>query len=430
MNPLTHQTDISKRAYSILKKHMMVYLAMEERTGKTLTAILTAEQCGEAIQNILVLTKKQAIKGWTDTLAQFKHNKNYLVTNYHQACKLSQANFDLVILDEAHSYLSAYPKPSATCEIVKSLTDPIEVRHIETNKKMNVRNLVTIRDKSKVRVTHINPKPIIYLSATPSSNSLSLIFHQFILSAWSPFGDMTFYEWHAKYGIPATKYFGGRQAKDYSKVNSDEVEGLYKHLFISYTRKELGFKFEPEDKIHHITLNDFTTSLYNKIMRDNIATYNDIDIVCEASVSQLTKLHQIEGGTIKTDETSITLPNTEKIDYIKQTWGDTDQVVIFYHYKQEELKLKAHFKNAHILQAVSFAEGVDLSMYETLIIYSMNFSTAQYTQRRARQANYYRDKPIIVHYLLVKDGISEQVYNCVAKNKRNFVDRYFNRCEL
>ena len=158
--------------------------------------------------------------------------------------------------------------------------------------------------------------------------------------------------------------------------------------------------------------------------------YKRQDIVCEASVSQLTKLHQIEGGTIKTDETSITLPNTEKIDYIKQTWGDTDQVVIFYHYKQEELKLKAHFKNAHILQAVSFAEGVDLSMYETLIIYSMNFSTAQYTQRRARQANYYRDKPIIVHYLLVKDGISEQVYNCVAKNKRNFVDRYFNRCEL
>ena len=65
-----------------------------------------------------------------------------------------------------------------------------------------------------------------------------------------------------------------------------------------------------------------------------------------------------------------------------------------------------------------------------LIIYSQDFSTARHTQRRARQANMNRDEPIIVHYLLVKGGISEQVYNTVTINKTNYVDLLFERKEL
>ena len=57
----------------------------------------------------------------------------------------------------------------------------------------------------------------------------------------------------------------------------------------------------------------------------------------------------------------------------------------------------------------------------------MNFSTAQYTQRRARQANMNRKTAIKVHFILVKGAISEQVYNTVAINKKNFVDKYYVR---
>ena len=66
-------------------------------------------------------------------------------------------------------------------------------------------------------------------------------------------------------------------------------------------------------------------------------------------------------------------------------------------------------------------------MYEHLVIYSMNFSTSQYTQRRARQANMKREQIINVHFILVKGGISEQVYKTVAINKSNFVDKYYER---
>jgi hypothetical protein len=137
-------------------------------------------------------------------------------------------------------------------------------------------------------------------------------------------------------------------------------------------------------------------------------------------------MHQIEGGTLKISDTqSIKLGNTEKIDWIKKEYGDSSNIVIFYQFVHEEKLLKKHFKNATVLQGTSYAEGVDLSMYKTLIIYSMDYSTSKYTQRRARQANMQRKEEIIVKYLLIKGAISDQVYTTVVENNKNYVDSYF-----
>ena len=87
--------------------------------------------------------------------------------------------------------------------------------------------------------------------------------------------------------------------------------------------------------------------------------------------------------------------------------------------------MQSVFKKALILQATSYAEGVDLSHKRHLVIYSQDFSTARHSQRRARQANKNRAEDIIVHYLLVKKGISEQVYQTVSLNKKNYVDSLF-----
>jgi ERCC4-related helicase len=119
------------------------------------------------------------------------------------------------------------------------------------------------------------------------------------------------------------------------------------------------------------------------------------------------------------------LPNQEKIDFILANFGDSPDVVIMYQYIAEKAKLEAHFKKATILQATSYAEGVDLSSYAHLIIYSQDWSTARHSQRRARQANMARKEPIKVHFLLSAKAISEQVYTAVAKNKVNYIDSLY-----
>lgn len=390
----SHQIEISDQAYEILKVNGLVYLALEERTGKSGTSIRICEK-SPVIKNVLVVTKKKALDGWYEHIEKLNITKNYDIINYHQVSKMDPIKYDLVILDESHAYLSKYPKPGEIFKDVAKIT---------------------------------KGKPIIYLSATPSAQGYSLLFHQLALSSWSPWRHYSnFYKWFEVYGIPRTRFVGGKQFKTYDKTHIDLVWPDVKHLFISQSRAELGFEHEPNDVPHWIELDEATKELYRELEDKQIINFDDTEVLADTPMSLMTKLHQIEGGTIKTEERDLILGSREKIDYIKANFGDSSDIVIFYHYKAEEKLLKNHFREAIVLQATSFAEGVDLSMYEHLIVYSMNFSTSQYTQRRARQANMKRDTEINVHFLLVKGGISEQVYKAVALNKTNFVDKYYVR---
>lgn len=437
MKPYTHQKDISLEGYQILKKFGLVYLGMEERTGKTLTSILLVEITSR--NNGLVITKKKALmgtkdthystakEGWYGTLNAYTGNKAYLnkdgiptwllpdgktrisVVNYHGVHKgvkkngkiayvqrLTSAEYDIITLDEAHSYMSAYPKPGTLWKSVKVLT---------------------------------TAKPLIYLSATPYAQGPNLLFNQLRLSSYSPFKRFAnFYRFFEVYGIPdKTRTPYGLQ-ETYKKCKDSVIEEC-KHLFITYTRRELDFEHEPEDVIHYVELSDMAKVWYNSCIEKEIfylAGYN-IDIPLDSPMKLRTTLHMIEGGVAKHDDDYYQLPNKEKIDAILEDFGDTRDLVIMYHYKAEEQKLKKWFKHALLLQATSFAEGVDLSGYRDLVIYSQDFSTARHSQRRARQANKKRDTPIRVHFYLVKKAISEQVYTTVSINKTNFIDSLFER---
>ncbi len=412
MRPYPHQEKIANEAYDILKEYGLVYLAMEERTGKSLTAIRIAEISSRV--RVLIITKKKAIKGWKETLHAYNPaiSTQFTVINYHAVHKAHQTpkgkrvyklaidpkDYDLIILDEAHNYLSTYPKPGVIWKSVKKLC---------------------------------REQPIIYLSATPNAQGYQLLYNQLALSDWSPFkGYANFYRWFERYGIPTMVRTSYGLQETYSKCK-DIVWTESRHLFITYTRAELDFEHEPEDIIHHFELSDTTKKLYNSCMTDEMFDYGtgryEIIFPLDSSMKLRTTLHMIEGGVAKNDNEYLVLDNMEKIDAILSDFGDSEYNVIMYHYKAERIKLEKVFKNTILLQGTSYSEGVDLSMYKNLIIYSQDFSTARHSQRRARQANMNRKTPILVHFYLVKGGISEQVYKTVSVNKSNFIDSIFER---
>ncbi len=403
MKPWDFQLQLSTQGFKILKEYGLVYLNMEERTGKTLTAILIAEE-SPLVSRVLVVTKKKALEGWEDTLKRCFHLCAYTVINYHSIDKVKIKDFDLIILDEAHNYISAFPKRKAIWDKV---------------------------------IKYTKGKPIIYMSATSSAQGRHLLFNQLALSSWSPWANhKNGYHWHREYGIPDEIYLYGRYIEKYDKVDNERVWDECKHLFIIKTRKELGFDKEPGDVLHYIELDKTTKEVYNELQKDKIIEMRAGMLIADSSMKLRTALHSIEGGTvILKDEITekpryIVLTNREKVDYILSTWGDTKDMVIMFQYKAEKIKLGDIFKNALILQATSYAEGIDLSKYKHLIIYSQDFSTARHTQRRARQANKERTEEIDVHFLLVKKAMSEQVYDTVSVNKINFVDSTYIREEI
>lgn len=394
ITPYKHQEELSEDALEIVREHGIVYFAMEERTGKTIAAILVAEKSTAA--NILVVTKKKAEKDWRNVFTNLPHKKKYLLTTYSQLHNLTPQVFDLVLLDESHNYISAFPKPGKVWKQLKPIC-------------WN--------------------KPIVYISATPHAQGLQMLYHQFALSTWSPWSKHSnFYSWFQMYGKPFTIEINGINVPQYTKLADEKVvKDCVNHLFITKTRKELDFEFEPEDKLHYIELEENTKGVYNILIKDELIELSVGTLVCDSKSKMRTSLHQLEGGTIKIDSDYFVLRNDEKINYILQHFGDRPDLVIMYNFKAELTKLQQHFSRALILQATSYAEGVDLSMYSDIVIYSQDYSTARHTQRRARQCNIKRDTPITVHYLIVKKGISEQVYKTVSVNKRNYVDSVYKR---
>lgn len=388
MKPLPHQIELAKQIVRVLREHGLVYVSAEERTGKTLSSILASEELD--VKRILILTKKKALDGWIDTLARYSHRKSYTVINYHSVHKLGSQEFDLIILDESHSYLSGYPKVGVIWKQVAVYT---------------------------------KDKPIIYLSATPSAQSLSLLFHQFKLSSWSPWHQYnSFYDWHKTYGIPVKLRVGGQLVNQYHKTK--DFFPWIKHLFVSLSRQEIGFKHEPKDHVHHIQLSTESQKLYARLEKDQII--EELEVLGDSPVKLMTKLHQICGSAVKREDgEAVKLEGLEKIKYMLKTFGHLEHVAILAKYTAEIELIQQYIPSTWFVgQIKRFAEGVDFSMYDTQIVYSLDFSASTYFQMRARQANYFREKPIDVHFLLVPDSVDEYVYESVQK-KRDFTIKYY-----
>ena len=115
------------------------------------------------------------------------------------------------------------------------------------------------------------------------------------------------------------------------------------------------------------------------------------------------------------------------IDYIKKVFGECKNDVIMHYFRAEEKELTFNFPHAKILQSEAFSEGVDLSEYTNLIIYSMGYSATGYIQRRCRQINPKNRISITVHYIIGNENdLSSNIYRCVREKKKNFTLHMFN----
>ena len=101
-----YQIRIANDACETLQRKSIVYLAMEVRTGKTITALKTAENFGA--KNVLFLTKKKAIDSILSDYYKFGFCFKLEVINDESLHKVTDMDFDLVIHDEHHRF-GAYP---------------------------------------------------------------------------------------------------------------------------------------------------------------------------------------------------------------------------------------------------------------------------------------------------------------------------------
>jgi hypothetical protein len=124
------------------------------------------------------------------------------------------------------------------------------------------------------------------------------------------------------------------------------------------------------------------------------------------------------------DEQLIDLSNTEVIDYIKKTWGDSEGLALMAHFRSTRMKLEKHFPKASIFSSVAHAEGVSLADFEHFVIVNSDYSGAKFVQRRDRGVNINKRTDAIVNHIVTDGGISAHVYRAVSKKLEFTLQNY------
>ena len=401
-----YQIELSDKATSILKEYGLVYLAMQVRTGKTLTAFATAYKFGA--KKVLFVTKKKAIDDIIAQGVELGLNLEIYVTNYEQLHNVS-AYFDLIIIDEAHS-IGAFPTPS-------------------------------LRAKELKRIC--NAKPIIYLSGTPTPESFSQLFYQMWVSTFSPFKDYkNFYGWARDYVEIRKKYLYGKQINDYSYAKRDLIEEKTNHLFLAFTQEEAGFTELVKENVLYVKMEDITYKFAERLRIDKVITNKEgRTVLGDTAVKLMNKLHQIYSGSVIIDEP---VREGRVIDYTKaefiKEYFKGKKIAIFYKFAAERMALKwkmgkcyedpTEFNNnddgCFISQIVSGREGVNLSTADALVFYNIDFSATSYWQSRARIQTKDRVKEAQIYWIFSEGGIEDKIYKAVM-DKRDFTLAHFRK---
>lgn len=392
-----YQKQIVSQGVSILKEHGFLYLAMEVRTGKTLTSLAIAEQYQAG--NVLFLTKKKAIGTIEDDYNKLSPSFSITVTNYESMHKLDPTiPYNIIICDEAHG-LGAFPKPSNRAKDVKELIN---------------------KYGSKV----------ILLSGTPTPESYSQMYHQVYGIPNNPFAKYSsFYKFCTDHVNVTHKKVNGMFINDYSKGQPSILIAM-KPYTIRYSQRQAGFVVETTEHVLPVRMEDKTYKMIEKLRKDLVIQGKDEVILADTAVKLMSKMHQMFSGTIKFESGNSMILDLSKAKFIKERFANK-KIGIFYKFKEEWNALKevygdyltdelSEFEDDHsksiALQIVSGREGISLRDAEALVYYNIDFSATSYWQSRDRMTTRDRLKND-VYWIFAEDGIEYDIYKAVSKKK-------------
>ena len=399
-----YQWHIIDKASEICAKFKFVYLAMEVRTGKTLTSLGLAQTLG--CRNVMFVTKKKAIPSIIDDYTLLNPSFELCTINYESIHKVSNLDYDMIILDEAHT-LGAYPKPSKRAKQVKEI--------IKKHKCF-----------------------VCLMSGTPTPESYSQMYHQVYGIPTNPFKDyVSFYKFAKDYIDIKQRKINALWVNDYSRGHQSILDKM-KPMTISFTQKEAGFVNQINEEVLDVKMQDKTYKVANTLKKYRVVEGKDEVILGDTPAKLMQKLHQIYSGTCKFESGNYKIFDVSKAKFIKNYFKGK-KIAIFYKFKAEYEALKLVFgdmvcnelkdfivSDRHIaLQIVSGREGISLRQADALVYYNIDFSATSYWQSRDRMTTKDRTSSK-VYWIFSEGGIEKDIYKAVIK-KKDYTVNHFKR---
>lgn len=387
-------------------------LFMQQRTGKTLTALWLAE-AWNCTDNLIICPKK-GIPVWeAEIRAQGLDSSHWQVYSF-ETFRIRHKEFifkkwDLVIVDESH----------------------------------RIKERSSQQTKAIWKLSKLARKRLI-LTGSPQGNGMEDYYAQLrfirpdVFPTWKSFCD--------NYLTIEDVTLPGRE-DPFPKIvgyrNQDQFKAILATMSYRVTRDEVSsVKTRVKSRRLEIAPSEAFLGPYREMDKELMTEVQDNLITAPMVLVKASKLHQLCGGFIKSDGGEVLTANQDKLSYF---WELVDgelkgqSFVVIANYKAEMDTIaqglsdrgisnvqirggKKHQYNPDDRSQVtilnpSAGEAINLAHYSVMVVFSMNYSFLKWEQ--------FKDRIVLVdtpevryYYLLMKGTIDETVYSAVVNKKK------------
>ena len=267
------------------------------------------------------------------------------------------------------------------------------------------------------------------LTGTPSPNGLMDLWAQVYLADQGERLGKTITSYRRRYFYPAVKsgYIVYRWALQDGA--EDDIYEQIDDIAVSMKAKDYLDLPSRVDNIVDVHLNDKEKKLYNQLEKDYIVEYQESDIVALNPAALSNKLVQLANGAVYDDEKKAHHVHDEKIKVLEGIVEEAqgEPILVYYKFQSDKARLLEHFKQAQVFgdnldewnrgevpmlvaHPASIGHGLNLQEGGHIIVwFGLDWSLELYQQANARLDRQGQTKPVVVHHLVTKGTIDEDI---------------------
>lgn len=421
---------------NFIMDHSYCALLLDMGLGKTLSSLTAIDELlntFEVIENVLVIAPLSvAEKTWTDEIEKWDHLNHLtfskILGNQRQRLDALDKKADVYLINRenvewlVNHYQRRWPFKTVIIDELSSFKSPSAKRFKALRK---VRPLL---------------ERVIGLTGTPSPNSLLDLWPQIYLLDQGERLGKTITQYRNKYFVPAQK--NGHIVYSWQLIPGAE-EAIYKKIgdiCVSMKAKDYLNLPPRTDNIIEVELSERDKKRYKELEREYVLELKDSDVVASNAATLSNKLLQLSNGAIYDENDEAIEIHQTKLDALERIVEDAQgqSVLVFYQYKHDLERIQKHFKQAKKIDVAdgdiqkwndgkiplllahpqSAGHGLNLQQGGHIIVwFGLTWSLEYYQQANARLDRQGQTQPVIVHHIVTKDTIDEQVIKALQNKE-------------
>lgn len=422
-------------ATSFILKHPISAVLLEMGLGKSVISLTAINDLMldyfDVSRTLVIAPLRVANSTWPDEIKKWDH--------------LKHLNYSVVIGSEKER-LEALKKPAHIYLINRENVDWLitksgiswkfdmvvidELSSFKSHQAKRFKSLLKVRPKIK---------RIVGLTGTPSSNGLMDLWAEFrLLDMGERLGRYITY-YRQNFFVPDKR----NQQMIFSYKPKDGAEKKIYSLIsdITISMKSKDFLKMPECVMNEVvvSLSDKEQKLYDSLKQDMVLSLeeNEIDAINAAALSN--KLLQMSNGAVYNDDKESLHIHDRKLDALEDLieGANGKPVLIAYWFKHDLERIKERFDVREIKTAKDIADwnkgkipvalihpasaghGLNLQAGgSTLIWFGLTWSLELYQQTNARLYRQGQDSTVVIHHILTKGTIDEDVMKALKAKER------------